>query len=87
MPLSRLSENPRIVGIKAVKRGILKGVVQEVFIARDAEPQLVQEVRALAKERLLPVDVTSTMQEIGRACAIERRAAVAAVVARQSVNL
>ncbi len=83
MSLSRLSENPRVVGLKAVKRGILKGIVTELFVACDAEPDLLLQVKSLAKERLLPVNDDFTMQEIGRACAIERKAAVAAIVARQ----
>ncbi len=86
MSLSRLSENPRVVGLNAVKRAVLKGIVAELFLGCDAQGDLALQVRSLAEQRRLPVNQDFTMVEIGRACGIPRRAAVAAVVAPHSAR-
>lgn len=52
-----------------------------VYIARDAEPRVVEPVVQLATKQDVPVEWVDTMRQLGKACGIEVGAATASIVA------
>ncbi|MDI3270120.1 MAG: ribosomal L7Ae/L30e/S12e/Gadd45 family protein [Bacillota bacterium] len=70
----------RAVGIRAVTKAVLRGQVERVYIARDADEAVVAGLRKLCQERHIPVVEVPTMGELGRACGIEVGASAAAVL-------
>ncbi len=78
--LSELKNNPKVVGAKQVRRSLKEGGALRVFIAGDADPQLTDPIRAMCRERGVPVEEIPSMRELGQACGIAVSAAVAALV-------
>ncbi|MPN13168.1 Ribosome-associated protein L7Ae-like protein [bioreactor metagenome] len=78
--LSRLKTEGHVVGAKQTMRAIAGGRVVEVFLAENADPRITEPVRVLSEEKSIPVQMVSSMEELGAACSIAVGAAVAAVV-------
>jgi large subunit ribosomal protein L7A len=57
-----------------------QGMTVGVFVAKDAEPRVIEEVVAQSKSRGVPVDYVDSMDELGRLCGIEVGAACAALL-------
>ena len=70
----------RVVGAKQVIRALDEGRVSEAYIARDADLTLTQRIVDRCYAREIPCREIDTMEELGRACGIEVRAAAAAVL-------
>lgn len=70
------------VGTKQTKLAIESGNVVKVFIARDAEANLVEPIIDQCRENGIPVVTVASMRELGRACGIQVGAAAAAMVHR-----
>lgn len=70
----------RVVGINQVLRAVKTGTVEKVFIAENAEEQLIKPVRELCFKKKIPVVKVSSMQELGKACGIQVGASVAALL-------
>lgn len=51
-----------------------------VYLARDAEPRVIDPIAMLAEQRGLAVIWIDTMKQLGKACGIEVGAAAAAVI-------
>ncbi|WP_047808748.1 MULTISPECIES: ribosomal L7Ae/L30e/S12e/Gadd45 family protein [Desulfosporosinus] len=70
----------KTVGLKQTQRALEKGLVQRVYLAKDADSHvlrpLVEWCRSHNVERL----EVPTMKELGKACGIEVGTAVAAVL-------
>ncbi len=79
MPVGELASGRRIVGLNQVRRALLREGVQKVFLADDADSQIISEILRLAEERGVPVERGYSKAHLGRACAISRSAATAAV--------
>ncbi len=79
MTVRELAESKRFVGISQVRRELERDNVGKVFLAEDADQSLLVEIRSLAESRGIPVESVGTMLELGRACAISRGAATAAL--------
>lgn len=71
----------RVVGAKQSLRELRLGRVAAVFVARDAEPEVVDDVVRVAGERGVPIRYLDTKANLGRACGIQVSAACAAVLA------
>lgn len=78
--LTELSNAPKVVGAKQVRRALEAGRALRVFLADDTDPLVSQPVAALCEEKSLPVEGGFTMEALGKACGISVGAAVAAVV-------
>ena len=77
--LPELDRGKRLVGTKQLRRALQAGTVEEVYLARNADPRVIQPIVALcAQAGIQPVWVR-TMAELGRACAIDVGAAAAGV--------
>lgn len=79
--LTELSNAPKVVGAKQVRRAIEAGRALRVFLADDADPRVGQPVADLCGEKAVPVETGFTMEALGKACGIAVGAAVAALVA------
>ena len=80
MSLDALKTAKKAIGIKQVTKAIEKELVQEVFIAKDAEQRLVEQLQIVCSQKNVAVDVEFTMMELGKSCGIEVGAAAVAVL-------
>ncbi|MCR2045635.1 ribosomal L7Ae/L30e/S12e/Gadd45 family protein [Anaerosalibacter massiliensis] len=78
--LSKLNDGNKIVGTKQVKRAVLNGDVDIVFIAKDAENKVTRDIEKLCNEKSVDIIYVNTMKELGNACGIEVSAASAALL-------
>lgn len=80
MPLQELAAGKRVVGARSVYRKLIKSEIIKVFVARDAEKKVIESVLKEAKARGIPVEWADDSKILGRACLIERPAAVAGLL-------
>lgn len=80
MPLSELAEAERLVGINSVTRRLKAGLVLKVFLAEDADKRLLKEILELADAGGVPVEWAGDSKQLGRACAVTRKTAAAALL-------
>jgi len=78
--LSELASAERTAGINSVLRKLKADRAAKVFLAEDADANLLQEIVKLAEERGVPVEWTGDSQQLGRACAVTRKTAAAALL-------
>lgn len=69
-----------ITGKKQTKRLILKDQIKTVYIARDAENNVIEEIVQLCNEKEIELIYVDKMEELGKICNIDVNAAVAAVL-------
>ena len=80
MPLLELSERSRCAGLNSVLRNIANGKALKVFIAKDADEKIKKQVNTALYEKNIPVEETGDLLQLGRACALPRKTAVAAIL-------
>ena len=78
--LSKLKTNSKIVGTKQVKRALNSGEVEAVFIAKDAESKITDEIAKICNDKQVQVIYVENMKELGSACGIDVNAATAALL-------
>ena len=61
----------RVVGLKQVLRLSQQQGLEKVYIARDADEEIVTRLRRVCEEHGIPCDMTYSMHQIGNACEIE----------------
>lgn len=79
MPLGDLATPRCVVGARQVYKKLLMGELEKVFLARDADPSLVQPILIEAQRQLLTVEWADSMKLLGRACAVQCKAAAAGI--------
>jgi len=80
MSLHELVESDRVVGAKSVLRRLLRSEIKKIFFARDAERKVIEPILKEAEIREIPVEWVDNSKILGRACVIERPAAVAGLL-------
>ncbi len=70
----------KIIGTKQTLRALKNNEVKAVYIARDAEERIVNDVLKAAKESNVQVVFVPTMGDLGKAFGIEVGAATAALL-------
>ena len=78
--LKELRTGNRVSGAKQSRRAVRDGMAQAVYLARDADPAVIEPLRALCLEMGVPVIDDWTMRELGQAAGIQVGAAVVAVL-------
>jgi large subunit ribosomal protein L7A len=78
--LEELKTGPIVVGLKQLRKALKEGTAQKVFLARNAEPRLVEPIADQCAEQSVPCEWVETMSELGAACGIDVGAAAAAIV-------
>jgi large subunit ribosomal protein L7A len=80
VPLREIRDHARVIGTKQVNKAIAKGQVDKVYLARDAEPHIVEPIHELCRQKNISVVMVDTMESLGKACGIEVGAAAVALV-------
>ncbi|MCL4494524.1 MAG: ribosomal L7Ae/L30e/S12e/Gadd45 family protein [Firmicutes bacterium] len=70
----------RVVGVRETLKRIAHGTAIGVFVAKDADPRVVEDVVSQSKDRGVPLEYVDSMDELGRLCGIEVGAACAALL-------
>jgi large subunit ribosomal protein L7A len=73
----------KVIGIKQSTKSIKNGEGKALYIARDAETELVSQIVELANNNNLNVIYVNTMKELGKLCGIDVGAAVALLLEEQ----
>ena len=87
MPLGELATSRRVVGKRQVLRKMQLGQVEKIFLAKDAAEKHVMELLAEAGKRGISVEWCETMEMLGRAGAITRKASVAGILKENLENI
>ncbi|AIE58636.1 50S ribosomal protein L7ae-like protein [Bacillus methanolicus] len=69
-----------IVGTKQAVKALKSGIVMELVIADDADPNVTAKVIDVAKEMNVPITRVDSMKKLGKACGIEVGAATVAII-------
>ena len=69
-----------VVGVKQLKKALLRGAAKQVFLAENADPALTDPILEMCSNLSIRSIWVPTMTELGRVCGIEVGAAAAAVV-------
>lgn len=70
----------RVAGLKQVLRCARLGMLQKVYIARDADEHIALRLRSECAKHGIPVDTAHTMHQIGSVCGLEVGSACAGVL-------
>lgn len=68
------------IGIKQSIRAISDNQARTVYIAKDADASLTEELVKLSESRQIPIVYAESMKELGRLCRIDVGAATAVVL-------
>lgn len=83
MPLNELAQSTRCAGANSVLRKIARGEAVKIFLAADTDAKLRDKITLAARESNIPVEIAEDSQQLGRACAVPRKTAVAAILKGQ----
>lgn len=78
--LTEFASAKPIVGIKQSKRAVADGSAKSAYVARDADPEIIDPFARLCKKHGVDVVCVDTMEELGHACGINVGAAVAVLL-------
>ena len=70
----------RVVGTQQVLRAVEEARAARVFLGKDADGFIYHRPNALCEEKHVPVTVVDSMQELGKLCQVDVKAASAAVL-------
>ena len=80
MLLDEVTNSKKVIGSKQVHKAVVKGITNKVFLAEDAEPHILAQLRELCRQHGVEIVAAATMEELGRACNIEVGAAAVALI-------
>jgi len=69
-----------VVGVKQLKKVLLAGRAECVFLAENADPAITEPIEAMCLNSNIHIHWVCSMADLGRACGIEVGAAAAAVL-------
>lgn len=75
-----LRQQRLVVGAKQLRKALLGGRAQYVYLARNADPAVTEPIETLCQSQNVPYAWVHSMEALGRACGIEVGAAAAAAV-------
>ncbi len=78
--MSDIKAERKVVGTKQAKRAVISDEVKCIYIAKDAEKHIINELVQMCNERNIRVIYVSTMKELGEACGIDVSAASVAIL-------
>lgn len=81
MDLENLKRARRTVtGTKQTQKAVESGKALHVFMALDADERVTRPILEMCTQKDIPVTMVDTMDELGKACSIKVKAAMAAVL-------
>ncbi|EOD01480.1 L7Ae/L30e/S12e/Gadd45 family ribosomal protein [Caldisalinibacter kiritimatiensis] len=78
--IEELSSSKKVVGTKQTKRAIQSDEVKVVFVAKDADAQVVNDVIETCEQKGIELVYVDSKMGLGKACGIDVSAASAAVL-------
>lgn len=78
--LAELRNHKKIVGMKQLRKALLRGGVRRVYLALDADPAVTAPLAELAQAGGTEIVWVGKMNDLGRACNIDVGAAAAATL-------
>lgn len=78
--MKELRSGKKVSGVKQSSRAVRETLARAVYLARDADPALTDPIRALCREKGVPVVDRWDMRELGQAAGIQVGAAAAALL-------
>ena len=78
--LAGLRNHKIIVGMKQLRKALLRGGVARVYLAQDADPAVTMPLAELAQANGVEIIWVGKMHDLGRACNIDVGAAAAATL-------
>ena len=78
--LRSISGKKLAVGARQLKKALVAGKTECVFLARNADPAITEPIAELCRRQEAQVLWVLSMEDLGRACGIEVGAAAAAAV-------
>ncbi|MDR1873675.1 MAG: ribosomal L7Ae/L30e/S12e/Gadd45 family protein [Synergistaceae bacterium] len=82
MPLNELAVAERVVGEREVRRALEKKTLKKLFVALDSDASVIEGLAESAETMGVEVERVDSKLKLGRACAIDRSAAVAGLLRR-----
>ena len=82
--LHELRNHQKIVGMKQLRKALLRGGVARVYLAQDADPAVTMPLAELAQANGVEIHWGGKMHDLGRACNIDVGAAAAATLPAQN---
>ncbi len=67
-----------VVGAKQLRKTLLAGQAQKVYLAQDADPAITEPIAQMCLDQKVPFSWVRSMKELGHACKIDVGAAAAA---------
>jgi large subunit ribosomal protein L7A len=81
MSVEDLKEARRTVtGTKQTQKAVDRGKVLRVYIARDADERVTRPIIEACTQKGIPITLVDSMDELGKACSIKVKAAMAAIL-------
>ena len=80
LPFYPMKAGSRVVGAKQTRRALKDGRAKRVYMAKDADPRLLQPLVQEAVRQRVPLIQVDTMRQLGEACGISVGAAIVAAV-------
>lgn len=81
--LAELRNHQKIVGMKQLRKQLLRGGVSRVYLAQDADPAITMPLAQIAEATGTEIYWVGKMHDLGRACSIDVGAAAAATLSAQ----
>ena len=81
--LAEFRNHKKIVGMKQIRKALLRGGVARVYLALDADPAITMPLAELAQHGGTEINWVGKMHDLGRACGIDVGAAAAAALPAQ----
>ncbi len=81
--MSKINSKMLVVGMKQTLSQIKNGNVTAVFIAQDADEILAEKIKAECENSDIEIRYAISMKLLGKACAISRGAACAAILKKE----
>ena len=78
--LEELRQGEKVVGAKQTRRALKSGRAKKLFMAKDADPRLLQPLVQEAVRTGVRIEQVDTMKQLGEACGIAVGAAVAVLL-------
>jgi len=76
----KIDKNKKIIGKKQTQRALLKNEADSVYIAKDADKRVVNEIINCSQEKDISIIYVETMDKLGKMFGIDVKAAVAATL-------
>lgn len=78
--ITELQEKKLVVGLKQVRKAIERDAAEKLYLAQDADCDLLRPLIDVAESKGIAVTYVETMRELGTACRLEVGSAACAVL-------